>query len=605
MIRIGTLHVFLDRREIRSNGKLLRIGSRAFEILELLIRANGALVSKDDIMQRVWPHTVVEENNLQVHIASLRKALAGDRNLIVTVPGRGYRLVAGQDDGDAPVRPATWRPSAAPSTLFGREQTVADVLAALQGARVVTLVGAGGIGKTRVAIEAAARADARFPEGTVFVSLATVACPRFVPDALAGAFGITQPTGSLTLEAVLASVARRRMLLVLDNCEHLLDAAAQIASALTDADDGLCVLATSRESLRIHGERVCPVPPLDVPDEGAGDREAMNASAVQLFAARARAADPRFPLDARSLALMASVCRRLDGLPLAIELAAARAAVLGIDVLAAHLDDHFRLLTGGFRTALPRHQTLQAMYDWSYRLLGDAERLLLRWLGVFRDGFSIEAVREVVGANGPAGADLLDTIAGLVSKSLVILETAHGVPRYRLLTTTRAYAQQQLDSHGEGAAAARAHATYFLALFRRAAHDGDAPGSGPGSGPEGATRLDAVRRELGNLRAALDWAFSAQGDAALGIALAAVAVPCLFDLSLVDECRERARVALDAMRDANATGVSDDARVRVLAAYAAALAHTAGSTRIVHDAWSEVHALGFDAAEAELPSRES
>ncbi|WP_241284960.1 winged helix-turn-helix domain-containing protein [Burkholderia cenocepacia] len=601
MIRIGTLHVFLDRREIRSNGKLLRIGSRAFEILELLIRANGALVSKDDIMQRVWPHTVVEENNLQVHIASLRKALADDRNLIVTVPGRGYRLVVGQDDGDAPVRPAMWRPSAAPSTLFGREQTVADVLAALQGARVVTLVGAGGIGKTRVAIEAAARADARFPEGTVFVSLATVACPRFVPDALAGAFGITQSTGSLTLEAVLASVARRRMLLVLDNCEHLLDAAAQIASALTDADDGLCVLATSRESLRIHGERVCPVPPLDVPDEGGGDGEAMNASAVQLFAARARAADPRFPLDARSLALMASVCRRLDGLPLAIELAAARAAVLGIDVLAAHLDDHFRLLTGGFRTALPRHQTLQAMYDWSYRLLGDAERLLLRWLGVFRDGFSIEAVREVVGANGPAGAELLETIAGLVSKSLVILETAHGVPRYRLLTTTRAYAQQQLDSHGEGAAAARAHATYFLALFRRAAHGGDAPGSGP----EGATRLDAVRRELGNLRVALDWAFSAQGDAALGIALTAVAVPCLFDLSLVDECRERARVALDAMRDADAAGVSDDARVRVLAAYAAALAHTAGSTQVVHDAWSEVHALGFDAAEAELPSGES
>ncbi|NTZ88010.1 transcriptional regulator [Burkholderia metallica] len=601
MIRIGTLHVFLDRREIRSNGQLLRIGSRAFEILELLIRANGALVSKDDIMQRVWPHTVVEENNLQVHIASLRKALAGDRNLIVTVPGRGYRLVVGQDDGDAPVRPAMWRPSAAPSALFGREQTVADVLAALQSARVVTLVGAGGIGKTRIAIEAAARAEARFPEGTVFVSLATVACPRFVPDALAGAFGITQPIGSLTLEAVLASVARRRMLLVLDNCEHLLDAAAQIASALTDADDGLCVLATSRESLRIHGERVCPVPPLDVPDEGAGDHEAMNASAVQLFAARARAADPRFPLDARSLSLMASVCRRLDGLPLAIELAAARAAVLGIDVLAAHLDDHFRLLTGGFRTALPRHQTLQAMYDWSYRLLGEAERLLLRWLGVFRDGFSIEAVREVVGANGPAGADLLDTIAGLVSKSLLILETAHGAPRYRLLTTTRAYAQQQLDSHGEGAAAARAHATYFLALFRRATHGGDEPGSEAGS----TTRLDAVRRELGNLRAALDWAFSAHGDAALGIALAAVAVPCLFDLSLVDECRERARVALDAMRDADATPVSDDARVRLLAAYAAALAHTAGSTEVAHDAWSEVHALGLDAAEAELPSRES
>ncbi|QRR05295.1 transcriptional regulator [Burkholderia sp. MS455] len=596
MIRIGTLHVFLDRREIRSNGKLLRIGSRAFEILELLIRANGALVSKDEIMQRVWPHTIVEENNLQVHIAALRKALAGDRNLIVTVPGRGYRLVGAQAEGAAAVRPAASRLTAAPTALVGREQTVADVLAALDTARVVTLVGAGGIGKTRVALEAAMRAEASFPEGAAFVSLATVACPQFVPAALAGAFGIVQPAGSLTLEAVLASVANRRMLLVLDNCEHLLDAAAQIATALTESDAGLCVLATSREALRIQGERLCPIPPLDVPCEGADDAEILRASAVQLFSARARAADPRFPLHGRSVSLMASVCRRLDGLPLAIELAAARAAVLGIDVLAAHLDDHFRLLTGGFRTALPRHQTLQAMYDWSYRLLGDAERLLLRWLGVFRDSFSIDAVREIVGTKGLVDADLLDTIAGLVSKSLLSLESAHGAPRYRLLTTTRAYALQQLANNGECAAAALAHANYFHRLFRLAPGGDDAP--------RAESRLDVIRRELGNLRAALDWAFSPNGDAEVGIAMAAVAVPCLFDLSLVDECRERARAALDAMRNMDETRAREDARVRLLAAYAAALAHTSGPTRVVHDAWSELHALGGDADEAGLPARE-
>ncbi|MCA8204391.1 helix-turn-helix transcriptional regulator [Burkholderia sp. AU33545] len=600
MIRIGTLHVFLDRREIRSNGKLLRIGSRAFEILELLIRANGALVSKDEIMQRVWPHTIVEENNLQVHIAALRKALADDRNLIVTVPGRGYRLVGGHAEGAAPAPPATSRLTAAPTALVGREQTVADVLAALDTARVVTLVGAGGIGKTRVALEAAMRAEARFPDGAAFVSLATVASPRFVPDALAGAFGIVEPTGSLTLEAVLASVANRRMLLVLDNCEHLLDAAAQIATALTESDAGLRVLATSREALRIQGERLCPIPPLDVPGEGADDAQTLSASAVQLFSARARAADPRFPLDERSVALMASVCRRLDGLPLAIELAAARAAVLGIDVLAAHLDDHFRLLTGGFRTALPRHQTLQAMYDWSYRLLGDAERLLLRWLGVFRDSFSIDAVRDIVGTKGLADADLLDTIAGLVSKSLLSLESAHGAPRYRLLTTTRAYALQQLENNGECAAAARAHANYFHTLFRRAPG-----GGGDDDGPRAESRLDVIRRELGNLRAALDWAFSPNGDADVGVALAAVAVPCLFDLSLVDECRERARAALDAMRNMDETRARENARVRLLAAYAAALAHTSGPTHVVHDAWSEVHAFGFEAGEAELPPRES
>ncbi|KVV48352.1 transcriptional regulator [Burkholderia territorii] len=597
MIRIGTLHVFLDRREIRSNGKLLRIGSRAFEILELLIRANGALVSKDEIMQRVWPHTIVEENNLQVHIAALRKALAGDRNLIVTVPGRGYRLVGGQTERTAPVRPATSRLAQAPTELIGREHAVAEVLAALDTARVVTLVGAGGIGKTRVALEAAMRAEASFPDGAAFVSLATVACPQFVPDALAGAFELLQPAGSLTLEAVLASVAHRRMLLVLDNCEHLLDAAAQIATALTDADAGLRVLATSREALRIQGERLCPVLPLEVPGEGAEEHEIVRASAVQLFSARARAADPRFPLDARSLPLMASVCRRLDGLPLAIELAAARAAVLGIDVLAAHLDDHFRLLTGGFRTALPRHQTLQAMYDWSYRLLGDAERLLLRWLGVFRDGFSIDAVREVVGTKGLVGADLLDTIAGLVSKSLLSLESAHGAPRYRLLTTTRAYALQQLENNGECAAAARAHANYFHTLFRLAPGDDD--------GQLAESRLDVIRRELGNLRAALDWAFSPNGDAQVGIALAAVAVPCLFDLSLVDECRERARVALDAMRDLDDTPERADARVRLLAAYAAALAHTSRPAHVAHDAWSAVHALGFEAGEGELSPRDA
>ena len=586
MIRIGTLHVFPDRREIRANGELLRIGSRAFEILELLIQANGALVSKDEIMQRVWPHTFVEENNLQVHIASLRKALGQDRDLIVTVPGRGYRLVSAPAEGAAAVRSATSWLAPAPTALVGREQMVADVLAALDASRVVTLVGAGGIGKTRVAVEAALRAEARFPDGTAFVSLATVACPQFVPAALADALDLALPARSLTLEAVLASVAHRRMLLVLDNCEHLLDAAARIAAVLTESDTGLRVLATSREALRIHGERQCPVPPLEVGDEGSDAADTLGASAVQLFAARACAADPRFPLDERSVSLMASVCRHLDGLPLAIELAAARAAVLGIDVLADHLDDHFRLLTGGFRTALPRHRTLQAMYDWSYRLLADAERVLLRWLGVFRDGFSIEAVRDIVGTKGLADADLLDTIAGLVSKSLVNVENAHGVPRYRLLTTTRAYALQQLENNGECAAAALAHANYFLTLFTLA------PDGGDGSPAE--ARRDQVRRELGNLRAALDWAFSPDGHAETGIALAAVAVPCLLDLSLVDECRERARVALDAMRDLDATPARDDARKRLLAAYAAALAQGSGSTRGVRDAWPDADAFACE-----------
>ncbi|KAG8153766.1 ATP-binding protein [Burkholderia catarinensis] len=599
MIRIGTLHVFLDRREIRSNGKPVRIGSRAFEILELLIRADGALISKNEIMQRVWPHTVVEENNLQVHIAALRKALAGDRNLIVTVPGRGYRLVGGCDD-DLQVAPSvspavhgenalSLRAATAPNALIGRQHTVADVLAALDGARVVTLVGAGGIGKTRVAIEAAAEAAARFPDGVVLVSLAAVSDPRFVLDTLAAALGIVQAAGSLTIETVVARLAGRRSLVVLDNCEHLIEACAQIAEALTAANAGISVLATSREALRVNGERLRPIPPLDVPSEDEECGGIMNASSVQLFVARARASDPRFPLDPHSLSLTASICRHLDGLPLAIELAAARAAVLGLEVLAANLDDHFRLLTGGFRTALPRHQTLRAMYDWSYRLLDDAERLLLRRLGVFRDSFSLEAVRDIIDAEDLPDLDLLDAIAGLVSKSLVIFENTSGGPRYRLLATTRAYALQQLQNNGECQAAALAHAHYFLTLFKQA----------PAGGADGRplTRLDAVHCELGNLRAALDWAFSPRGDRRIGVALAAVAVPCLFDLSLVDECRERARAALDATQDPELASISADTRVRLLAAYAAALAHTAGPNQDTHDAWSDVHALGLEVSD--------
>ncbi len=472
MIRIGQLDVFLDERQIRANGRAVRVSSRAFDILELLIQAKGALVSKDEIMRRVWPHTIVEENNLQVHIAALRKVLGRDRGLIVTVPGFGYRLVASGGRGTmadkhaAPVersRQPNRHIAAAFTALIGREGAVGEILAALDDARIVTLVGAGGIGKTRIAAEVAMNAAAPFPGGIAFVSLAALTSPRLIGNALASALGITIPAGSTPLDAVSESIENRRILVVLDNCEHLIEAAAEFADTLTQAHAGLRVLATSREALRVHGECLRPVSPLALPAEQDGCDAILAASAVQLFIARVRAADPRFPLDERSLSDMAAVCRRLDGLPLAIELAAARAAVLGIEVLAMHLGDAFRMLTGGFRTALPRHQTLQATYDWSYRLLSDKERRLLRWLGAFRDDFSLEAIQGIVGA-AFSTADILDAVAGLVSKSLVIRDEARAAPRYRLLATTRAYARQQLENNGECQAAALAYARYLQRL---------------------------------------------------------------------------------------------------------------------------------------------
>jgi predicted ATPase/DNA-binding winged helix-turn-helix (wHTH) protein len=604
MIQIGHLQVSLDNREIRSNGESLRIGSRAFDILELLIRANGALVSKNEIMRSVWPNSVVEENNLQVHVAALRKALAGDRDLIRTVPGRGYRLVAPRHDAiaDATMQSTSnataaldaWAASkttrAAPSSvalfssmLVGRQNSIVEIIGALETMKIVTLVGAGGIGKTCTASEVAQRVRERFHDGVVFVPLASVSDRRFALYALASALGMSMPAGRLSLGDIVASLTGRRMLIVLDNCEHLIDVAAHMASALVASNASLRVLATSREALRVPEELRYHVPPLDLPDERDEGDAILEASAVELFVTRARATDPQFPLDARSVQLIALVCRRLDGIPLAIELAAARAAVLGVDVLNDHLDDHFRILTGGFRTALPRHQTLKATFDWSYRLLDDTERKLLRWLGVFINGFSFDAAFHVVEACGFSQSEVVDALGGLVSKSLVIRECVETTPRYRLLEITRAYARQRLEDFGECKPAALAHAHYFQSVFSQS----------PCLRGEPTPRawLARLRSELGNLRAALDWAFSPDGDRRVGVELAAVAVPFFFDVSLVDECCERARIALTATLDPEVDAVPSRVRLWLLGLYAAARMFTVGPVQPVQDVWTEVLSL--------------
>jgi predicted ATPase/DNA-binding winged helix-turn-helix (wHTH) protein len=601
MVRIGQLLISLESREIQLEGESLRIGSRAFDILELLIRAQGTLVSKDEIMRRVWPDTVVEENNLQVHVAALRKALGADRDLIKTVPGRGYRLIPTHEEPplqheDAAVllpSTSTMLPAGV-SALIGRQTLVAQVLDALSAARVFTLVGAGGIGKTRVALEVAGQAAMRFPDGVVFVPLASVSNARFALEALSGALGMKLPAGRLSPDLIAAEIAGRRVLIVLDNCEHVIDAAAEMARAMTSANPALCVLATSREALRIQDEVLYHVPSLDVPQDASLSDEILQTSAVQLFLARARTIDPCFSSDERSIVLTGLVCRRLDGIPLAIELAAARAAVLGIEVLADHLDERFRILTGGFRGVLPRHQTLKAMLDWSYRLLDDTERTLLRWLGVFLNGFSFDAACHMVAGHGFSQTEILDALSGLVSKSLVIHDSGAVPSRYRLLATTRAYALQQLEDNGERKAAALAHANWLRTVFGRESYHRERP---PGEW------LAGFRHEVGNLRTALDWAFSPGGDRSVGVELSAMAVPFLFDVSLVDECCERARAALDAASQVDTVSVSVNTKLRLLAAYAAGLVYTEGPTVAVRDAWSEVLSLAVAASDTEFESR--
>ena len=354
-----------------------------------LIDSRGAVISKDDLMRRAWPGRIVEENSLQAQISALRKAFGADRDLICTVAGRGYQFVGEVRASAGPRQAATNVPERV-SELIGRDAQIGDVLELLAVHRLVTLIGAGGVGKTQLALEIARRSLAAFPDGVWVAHLATLSHQELVPATVASAVGLTLVGGSGAVDRVCAAIAPGRTLLILDSCEHVIDAAAGIAERLLKARPASHVIATSREPLRAEGEYVYRVPSLDVPpDTAEGIIEPLQWAAVKLFVARAREAAPGFALDKHVAKLVAAICRRLDGIPLALELAATRTAALGVEALAARLDDRFGLLTGGRRTALPRHQTLRATLDWSYELLSDAERVMLRRLAVFAGGFSL------------------------------------------------------------------------------------------------------------------------------------------------------------------------------------------------------------------------
>jgi predicted ATPase/DNA-binding winged helix-turn-helix (wHTH) protein len=479
MFYIGKLQVNFECREVHCDGKPVTIGSRALDALEALVNANGALVSKEQIMHSVWPDTVVEENNLHVQIAALRKALGDDRDLIKTVPGRGYQLPltafsrrdatwptwqsanpqqaagapeAGPEAGPEPVAGHAMPLPTAP--LIGRDDAVHSVSSLLESARVVTLVGAGGIGKTKLALAVVANLADRFPDGIFFVRLALATDARLVPQAMATSLGMTTPAHDPVPDPHIADILRvvkgRKILIVLDNCEHVIDAAAEVVEAVCQATHpGARILATSREVLRARDEVLYRVPPLELPPPHDCAERILLSSAVQLFLAHARAIEPRFSVGSRSLSKISTICRRLDGIPLAIELAAERAAVIGVDVLADCMNEWPIILTGGRRTAAPRYQTITATLDWSYGLLDERERKVLQHLAIFSNGFTFDAACDVLGKDRETDGELMDTLASLVNKSMVLLEGNPAQPRYRLLDMTRRYALQQREGHGE------------------------------------------------------------------------------------------------------------------------------------------------------------
>jgi predicted ATPase len=401
--------------------------------------------------------------------------------------------------------------------------------------RVVTLTGPGGIGKTALALHVARELLPEFVDGGGLVELASLADPELVPFAMASALGLKLVDDTVSSEAVARAIDRRNLLLILDNCEHVVDAAAELVETIVRLCPRITILATSREILRIEGEFVYRVAPLDVPAEEA-PQDLIDHSAVALFVARAMALDTSFSPDADRLRLVAAICRHLDGIPLAIEFAAARTVSLGVEQVASGLRDRFALLTSGRRTALPRHRTLRATLDWSYDLLPDDERLLLRRLAIFPTGFTLNAAIAVVREDTLDRSTVIDGIANLVAKSLVTLDTPAMISRWRLLETTRAYALEKLTAQGETEDAARCHAAHFRDFFTAIAADF--------SSRLPTENLILHGREIDNVRTALDWSFSSPGDVEIGIELTAAYAPVWMSLSLVGECRERCERAL-------------------------------------------------------------
>ncbi|MFM0504234.1 winged helix-turn-helix domain-containing protein [Paraburkholderia caffeinilytica] len=460
MIRVGNLEICKSRREVYQDGVPVSLSARTLDLLLLLIEAPGQLILKKDIIKAVWPRTAVDESNLYVHVSAIRKLLGPYRRLLVGVSGRGYQLnIEAQPEHASVARAAgdgateRYVLPMSHSLLFGRDDAIKDIHRLLKTSRLVTLTGAGGIGKTRLAAQSVKLIQADYPEGVFFVELS-----RF-DDADSVHATIDEVVRIIQNRSVRPKSDHRhdapRALVVLDNCEHVVKAVSQSVAGRIASADSFTVLATSRVPLGTGAEVVYQVQPLQVACARPMKPSAVP-SAVAMFISQARAIDPQFGRAPDSVELISQLCQRLDGLPLAIEIAAARAAVLGIDALLGAINERFNNLSGGFRTALPRHQTLAATFDWSYKLLEENEKKVFRRLGIFPAHFSLEDAYAVTADEEMVGTEVAAALQGLSAKSLLISDDRGQRGReYRLHFTSRAYALQKLDDNGERRAVER------------------------------------------------------------------------------------------------------------------------------------------------------
>jgi predicted ATPase/DNA-binding winged helix-turn-helix (wHTH) protein len=548
-VAFGPFRLSAAERLIERSGEPMQLGGRAMDILIALVERAGEVVSQRELIDRVWSNVTVDDSNLRYHVAALRRALGDGQDgarYVINVPGRGYSFVASitrSPDGESapdPIRPVDTVHSL-PTRLkrmVGRQTAVEAIAAQLARQRFVTIVGPGGIGKTTVAI-AVGHALAAEYGAACFVDLGPLVDPRLVPSLLATALGLIVQSDNLTRDLI-DFLRDKRMLLILDGCEHVIETAAGLVETIFEQAEDVHILATSREALRIEGERVHYLMPLECPpaSDTLTAAESLAFPAAQLFSDRVTATSDRFVLGDGDAPVVARICRKLDGIALAIELAAGRVNAHGIEGVDALLDSRLSLLWQGRRTAPPRHHTLNAALDWSYELLTKVERTILRRLAVFAGSFSLEAAQAVAEGGTKAG-EFTEVVAQLVAKSLIVSDAGGGRgARYRVLDTTRTYLQAKLASADEADMVARRHAEFFCNFLKRVS--AQAPASAE------ARRFGAYGEHLGNIRSALEWSFSERGDVGFAVALAAAAAPLFLEMSLLTECRRWTGTALAA-----------------------------------------------------------
>lgn len=547
----GPFRLLPIERRLERDGTVVPLGSRALDILIALAERPGEVLGRDALMRRAWPDLTVDDSNLRFHVAGLRKALedgTGEQRYIVNVPGRGYCLAA-TIRTEAIATPPRSRPEASGlppilERMVGRDQAVEAVAALVTRHRFATILGAGGMGKTTVAIAAAYRLLQSGQDEVRFLDLGPLADPTLVASALASALGVAAQSGDPTPE-VIGNLRDRKILLVFDGCEHLVAGVAALAETIYMEAPGASLLVTSRERLKVEGEHVFILSELEQPPfaEGLTPAEVLGFPAAHLLAERAAAAGQTADLTPADATLMAEICRTLDGVPLALELVAGRVADYGWAQTAALLHGRLRLLWTGRRTAPPRHQTLRSAVEWSYDLLPPTERKVFEQLSIFSGPFDLRDALAVATADGLTAVDITGAVQSLVEKSLVAVRS-DGVPAaYRLLDTTRAFGREKLEEAGIRQAVASRHAAHVLASL-------EPPDV---LAPPDVTGVPA-RPALGDINAALQWSFAESGDPQLATRLAAAAARPLIELSLLNECRRWSEAAL-------ALGPTDDETV--------------------------------------------